>query len=174
MNRPITNDVVPRTKAIRRASLGALFTAIVLGFALAGCSPSGSRSENGSEAQAKIAWLTDYDAALKQARSEGKLVLIDFFAAWCGPCQLMERTTFVDDEVKRSLTGFVPLKIDVDRQPQVAARYGVEGLPTTLVVDAHGKPVAQAVGYLDAKEYVKTLGDLRAAQSKLKRDVLGQ
>ena len=115
---------------------------------LAGCNASDFKSGAVPRAGTETVWLTDYDAALKQAQATNKLVVVDFFATWCGPCKMMERDTFADKKVRQQLTNFVTLKIDVDRQPQLAAKYGIEGMPTTLVIDATGKPLARAVDYL--------------------------
>lgn len=112
-------------------------------------------------APAEIAWLDDYDAALDRAAAEGKLVVIDFFATWCGPCTLMEHTTFADEEVRRRMRDFVPLKVDVDRQRDLAAMYDVQSLPTTAVVLPDGRPIAGALGYLDATRFLDVLSGAR-------------
>lgn len=122
---------------------------IILAGSLAGCGRTESR--------AGITWLTDFDAALQQAQATNQLVVIDFFATWCGPCKMMERNTFTDERVRQRMAGFIPLKIDVDRQPQLAARYGIEAMPTTVVVNASGQPVARSVGYLNAKDFLAVL-----------------
>lgn len=131
-------------------------TLLLFAIAVAGCGRGGP-SESSVEAVSGIRWKTDYTAALQQARSSEKLVVIDFFATWCGPCKMMDRNTFTDSQVQSSLAEFVPLKIDVDRQPEVASRYGIEALPTTVVVDSTGKQVTKAVGYLDPKSFLAVL-----------------
>ncbi len=132
----------------------------------AGCNASPTDGNTVSVAQADTVWLTDYDAALKTAQATNKLVVIDFFATWCGPCRMMERNTFADEKVRQRLAGFVPLKIDVDKQPKLAARYGIEAMPTTLVVDATGKPLATAVGYLEVADYLAVLDKAQPARSE--------
>lgn len=123
----------------------------------------------------KIAWLTDYDKALQRAKKEGKFVVIDFFATWCGPCRMMERTTFVDERVQRRMMKFVPLKIDVDRQREIAAKYGIQGLPTTAVVGSDGKPIASAMGYLDADRFLEVLSRAKSnGQAQPERGILGE
>ena len=114
----------------------------------------------------EISWLTDYDQALQQAKTDNKLVVIDFFATWCGPCKEMERTTFTDERVRRRMKDFVPLKIDVDRQVKIAARYGIEAYPTTAVVKADGKPVTGSVGLLEADNYLALLSVAEAKTAK--------
>lgn len=70
-------------------------------------------------------------------------VLIDFYAAWCGPCRLMAP---VLDQFARDRAGEVLVgKLDTDRDPDVAARLGIRGIPT-LVVFSGGREVARRVG----------------------------
>ena len=142
-----------------------LLTSVFLTSLLAGCSPAKPGGQTGSAARAEITWLTDYDAALKLAQSTNKLVVVDFFATWCGPCKMMERDTFSDEKVQQQLANFVPLKIDVDRQPQLAAKYGIEGYPTTLVIDATGKPITGAVGYLKPDAYLAVLAKAKTSNT---------
>jgi len=60
-----------------------------------------------------------------------KPVLVDFYADWCAPCKMMPP---ILKEVKEDLGDQVTiLKIDVDRNPQVAAQYQVRGIPTLIV-----------------------------------------
>lgn len=123
-----------------------------------------------SQGPAQIRWLSDFDQALKQARLANKLVVIDFSATWCGPCKMMERTTFADEKVRQHMAGFVALKVDIDLQRKVAARYGVTSLPTTLVVDADGQPILGTVGFLEPRDYLRVL---TGAQSKAKQPPQG-
>lgn len=116
-----------------------------------------AQPDSKADVKTEITWLTNYDDAIAQAKSSGKLVVVDFFATWCGPCKLMDRETFADAKIQQWLAQFVPLKIDVDQQRQLAERYEIEVLPTTMVLDANGKRLAGEVGYLDADQYLSVL-----------------
>lgn len=71
-------------------------------------------------------------------------VLVDCYADWCGPCQMMEPT--IDAIAAESEAAVV--KVDVDRHQRLAQQLGAQGVPT-LVVFADGKPVERVVGAQD-------------------------
>lgn len=61
-----------------------------------------------------------------------KKVLIDFFATWCGPCQMLAP---VIDEIADEVSDVVVCKIDVDQCPELAKQYGVMSIPTLIVME---------------------------------------
>ena len=71
-----------------------------------------------------------------------KLVLLDFWASWCGPCRMVSP---IVDEIAAERSDIKVGKINVDEQPELAARFGVMSIPT-LVVMKNGKVINQAVG----------------------------
>tara|TARA_R110001632_G_scaffold8386_2_gene33105 strand:- start:1117 stop:1410 length:294 start_codon:yes stop_codon:yes gene_type:complete len=83
-----------------------------------------------------------------------KPVLIDFFAEWCGPCKMMSP---VLKEVKDALGDQVSiLKIDVDKNQSIAAKYQVRGVPT-LILFKKGKQVWRQSGVLKQKEIIDVI-----------------
>ena len=149
-----------------KSSYVSLLALVFLAGSLAGCNPSQPGDKVITKMRAEAVWLADYDAALKEAQSGNKLVVIDFFATWCGPCRMMERNIFPDEKVQQRLAGFVPLKVDVDKQPKLAAQYGITAMPTTLVVDATGKPITGAIGYLEVADYLAVLDKAKSGGSE--------
>ena len=80
-------------------------------------------------------------ADLDETVADADVVLADFYADWCGPCKMLE--PIVADLAKE--TDATVAKVDVDANQQLAAQYGVQGVPT-LVLFADGEPVERMVG----------------------------
>ncbi|NME71386.1 thioredoxin [Flammeovirga aprica JL-4] len=77
-----------------------------------------------------------------------KPVLVDFWATWCGPCLMMAP---VIDELAVEMTDAVIGKLDVDANPQSAAKFGIRSIPTMLVFKG-GEPVDKIIGAVAKKE----------------------
>jgi thioredoxin 1 len=82
-------------------------------------------------------------------------VVVDFWAAWCGPCRVMSP---ILEELSEERDDLRVVKVDVDANQQVAARYGVLSMPTFMVF-RDGAPVGQIVGSRPKK---RLLADLEA------------
>ncbi|MGH7813014.1 MAG: cytochrome c biogenesis protein CcdA [Candidatus Binataceae bacterium] len=99
---------------------------------------------------------------LASATEARKPVLIDFAADWCIPCREMEHSTFRDPSVVSAAQRFVRLKAnltaDDKANDQLAGEFGVQGVPTTLIINSRGKIQERKVGYIGPREL---LSDLR-------------
>lgn len=104
-------------------------------------------------------WMTDYEAAMKQAKAENKSVLIHFHATWCGPCRQMEAGVFSSPHFKDKLrSSLVGVKVDSDRRPDLVATYRIDSLPADVLLDAGGKEISRSVGSVALGEYLVFLG----------------
>lgn len=106
----------------------------------------------------RVPWRTDINAAIQEADQSRKPLVVYLTATWCGPCQQMRRTTFADRDVEAAMNDFVPVKIDIDQQRDVAVRYARgNGMPQFIMVTPDGRVVRHTEGYLDAETFVKWL-----------------
>ena len=72
-------------------------------------------------------------------------VLVDFYADWCGPCKVM--APILDDIAREHTGALIVAKLDTDRSPDVARRFGIQGIPT-LILFRDGEPAARRTGAL--------------------------
>src|SRR5215217_9708683 len=90
-------------------------------------------------AMAAIAWLPWSAAAFARAQTEGKPVLLSILPSWCRHSDRMDRTSYADTEVASAVDRwFVPVRVDPDRRPDIALRYGLGGWPTTAFLTPDG------------------------------------
>jgi thiol:disulfide interchange protein DsbD len=110
-------------------------------------------------------------AALETAKTQGEPVVLDFSADWCVPCREMERTTFVDPAVVREARGFVRMRANLtaenEHNDELMRQFNVEGVPTTVFIDATGKIRKRRVGYVGPAEFLRYLREYGARSAAL-------
>lgn len=121
-------------------------------------------------------WLTDLPKAQAKAKAEKKMVLMDFTGSdWCPPCKALHKNILTSAEfVQFARANLVLVELDFPRsKPQsdtlkkanesLSQKYGIEGYPTVIVLDAEGKQLSKEVGYdgMTAKDYVAKLEKLK-------------
>ena len=87
----------------------------------------------------------EFDSAIKEG-----IVLVDFFATWCGPCKMLSP---VLEEAAEENPNVSILKIDVDEVGELAARYGIQAIPT-LMLFKNGQRVETRMGYQNKNQLV--------------------
>jgi thiol:disulfide interchange protein len=126
-----------------------------------GCSKKEAEPQPAAHQHAHIEWITDIDQALEMAEAQHKPLMVDFMATWCNPCKMMEDSTFSHESVIHKAESFIPVRIDVDKQGDVAnayksnaGKYGGIGIPNVLFLDAHGHELKHPVGFRNAEQFI--------------------
>jgi thioredoxin-related protein len=95
--------------------------------------------------------------ALVKANAENKLIFMDAFAEWCGPCKRMAATVFTDEKVGKFMnSNFICLKVDMEKGegPELSRKYDVSAYPTLLFLNATGGLVQRNVGALPSDGFI--------------------
>lgn len=100
----------------------------------------------------------NWSDVLATAERENKLIFLDAYTTWCGPCKMMSAHTFTDAEVGRFFNAnFVNAKFDMEKGEgrELARRYEVRAYPTLLFINGNGELVHQGLGYHDMIQFME-------------------
>jgi thioredoxin-related protein len=109
-------------------------------------------------------WLHNYDEALANAKQDSKPIFVDCFADWCVWCHKLDKEVYTDPKFEIFLQGFVPLRLNVEDHAdgsRVAASYGVDSLPSILILDGEGKLLNRIGGFMDAKDLINEINTIQ-------------
>lgn len=108
----------------------------------------------------QIKWMYSLPEGLKAARKSSKLLMVDFYADWCGWCKKLDRETYTDREVIKLSNDFICVKVNTDKNPEASQQYRVSGLPTIVFLNSNGEIIENVVGYRESSDYIKILSDI--------------
>ncbi len=108
--------------------------------------PAGAK-ELSAEEMMTGKWFHNFDEALSASKRTGKLMMVDFYATWCGPCKMMDAEVFKSAGFPERAKDFILVKIDAEIDVANAKKYGVKAYPTVKFIDGSGKQVHEFVGY---------------------------
>lgn len=100
---------------------------------------------------------SDWETVLAKAKAENKLVFLDAYATWCGPCKMMDKEVFSQAEVGDYYNAkFVNAKIDMEKGEglALAEKFQIQAYPSLLFVGSDGEMVHQAIGFRDSEGFL--------------------
>lgn len=118
-----------------------------------------SMSAQGIEFMPEDARLQD---AIDKAKQENKMVFLDCYTSWCGPCKMMATKIFPTQEVGDFMNPkFVSIKIDMEKGegPEIASRLQINAYPTFVIFNNDGTEAARFVGGGDAQNFIKRVNE---------------
>lgn len=104
---------------------------------------------------------TDIDAAFNASQSQNRTLMIVFDQDSCVYCDLFKSDVLSNPQVQKELNeNYVVLLVDINKNPDIAAKYKVYGTPTTQFIDSSGRQIHKIEGYIDSAEFLKTLKEI--------------
>jgi len=101
---------------------------------------------------------SNFASLLEKAKKEHKLIFLDAYTSWCGPCKLMAKNVFTLAPVGDYYnTHFINAKIDMEKGEgiAIAKKYDVLAYPSYLFIDGDGNKVYNKIGYFEEKDFLK-------------------
>jgi thioredoxin-related protein len=107
-----------------------------------------------------IKWYA-YEEGMVLGKAEKKKVFLHFYADWCGFCLKMAKETFRDSAVVSYLSeNFIAIRVDFDREPATAEKYGITGLPSNWFLTEMGQPIVSVPGYIQPAALLSLLKEV--------------
>ena len=114
---------------------------------------------NSSKEVQKVSNLTKEN--FYESINQDKLVLVDFYADWCGPCQMLSP---IVDEVAGELTDVSFFRLDTDVEEDIALEYQIEYLPT-LILFKNGERIDESIGLISKDELISFIASYSSQKS---------
>lgn len=96
--------------------------------------------------------------ALELAAKQKKLIFLDIYATWCGPCKKLKSNTFSNNRVGKYFNStFINVSLDgeIGEGEMLASKYNISGYPALFFIDGNGEVIVQDEGYHDAQELIE-------------------
>lgn len=116
-------------------------------------------------------WLRDLKVAQSVAQEKKQLILVDFWATWCGPCKQMDSDVWSTAEADAVKKNFVPVKIDIDAERTLATKYNVRSIPMLILMTHEGEVIHTYIGYSGKDDLLDFISKIPAnAESMYKKN----
>ena len=119
-------------------------------------------------------WVYDEPAALEAAKQENKLVMLDFYATWCGACNELDHKTFSEQAVVDKLKDYITVKLDFSLESDeiLKEKYQIRGLPVVIFMDGQENIFKRIEKFVDAEEMLEIIENVETEAKSSKRDTL--
>lgn len=103
---------------------------------------------------AENSWHSSFLDAQREAQATGRPILIHFYSPACGPCRMMNRDVFSQQEVTDlALKYYVPVKVDIWQDKQTASRFRISAVPAEIIASAEGVVLERRIGAVNLQKY---------------------
>jgi thioredoxin-related protein len=100
----------------------------------------------------------NWTKALEIAKKQNKLIFLDAYTTWCGPCRMLKNNTFPDKAAGEYFNkNFINIALDMEKGDgiAVAEKYRINAYPTLIIADGNGNVITYSQGYIDAKQLIE-------------------
>ena len=108
----------------------------------------------------QINWTYSKTDAVEMAQKEGKVIVMDFWAIWCGPCKQMDTKLWDTPEIAAVSDKFIAYKVDVDSDRTTPMQYKLQGIPRVIIITPSGQTLWDRTGFGTPTEFVEVLTNL--------------
>lgn len=121
--------------------------------------------------KSKVNWLEWCNESFEKAKREDKPVLLDLTAVWCHWCHVMDSTSYSDEDCANIINeNFVPIKVYIDKRPDIRERYNMGGFPSTVFLNPDGYIIAGET-YVPPERLKLMLETVKSAYKSRKEDI---
>jgi len=136
-----------------------LLTAVILVVAFVPVAKKQSNSTENKKTETGIQFIEEnWTKAVAEAKKQKKLIFIDAYTSWCGPCKMLKQNTFTDKAAGDFFNkNFVNIALDMEKGDGIAfaQKYQIAAYPTLLIMDADQKSVSVSEGYINPAQLIE-------------------
>jgi len=130
-----------------------LLCAAILGFAFI------SKNDDNGKADGGIRFMeSNWQKAKEEAKKQHKLIFLDAYATWCGPCRMLKKQTFPNKEAGDFFNQhFINVAMDMEKGdgPALSEQFRIEAYPTLIIADEQGNAITYTKGFIEPKQLIE-------------------